>query len=145
MTVDEVVDALALMTMQQGIECLIASCKQREAFEAAERRRRLIASEARQARVECAGVVVDIVCDVYGVDEQDLRGSVRGSTVWEARAVAYVLMLDLLDLLPRQVAQEMGKERSTVAKVASKARSLSTRRSMLARSLVVDALTGASA
>jgi chromosomal replication initiation ATPase DnaA len=145
MTVDEVVDALALMTEEEGIGCLIASCKQREAARRAERRAQRVAGEAEQSRLGQAGVVVDVVCCVYGIEEAELRGLGRGSEIWEARSVAYLLMLDLLDMLPRQVAEEMRRDRSTVAKVASKARRLTTRRSMLARSLVVDALTGASA
>lgn len=137
---DAIISALALMDETDAISCLLEATREREANHRAEMRRRLIQAEEERDTAEGAGVIISIICDVFEVDESDLRGSARGSRIWEARSTAYVLMMDLLDMLPREVASALGRERSTVVKVSARARLSESRRSRLSRSLCVDAL-----
>jgi len=141
MTRADIIHALAMLPRRESIDILMDADREREAMERAERRQALIADEetASDGAVNRA-TVISVCCDVFGVTEDELRGNERYKAVWEARACCYVLMLDLLDMLPREVADELGRERSTIVKVAKKARTSDSVKSQRARSLAVDAV-----
>ena len=80
---DAIISALALMDETDAISCLLEATREREANHRAEMRRRLIQAEEERDTAEGAGVIISIICDVFEVDESDLRGSARGSRIWE--------------------------------------------------------------
>ena len=143
MTRADIITALALLPESDAIACLLAAGSQREAHARAERRRQRMDDEQRRGPdASHRALVIAVCCEVYGVTSADVLGTGRARAVREARACCYVLMLDLLDMLPREVAEAVGRERSTIATVAKRARGAESQRALLARSLAVDALDG---